>query len=427
LNSEAWRVPASKAGDGTAWGGRQAGQPCGTAPDSSGAYDRGKCSSTSRRPLWGARQWIRDLEALGCFGALTGVTVRTPANGLSARAPCVRSEGVCRLFLPGNQGGARKIAPSRRLLARRDRNFRTVRVDAEQSATCSGQDCSGGIRDWLPGSRSEALCLISRIRRGNLTQSKSRLVGISTRTVESCGSAAGPAADGSCAILRGTSLSTWGTGDMTPSIARQGHARDERPVRWRANRTRVRHNDPGASQISSHVPAPRRAGRSTCLSTWPACTRPLEVWCAYRSGSCSCTPPRVAFTERFERWRLGRAPHYQRDARSGAAQLLSIEGAFALVNSATYCSLRAQCETQGKGAMFNRVRHGARFLARHRDSTAVLYQQCAAAPRLVSHGSVLAITGPEQAATIRALLWSRSQARGGHVFAQDGTGRFLRR
>src|SRR6266581_1283869 len=139
-------------------------------------------------------------------------------------------------------------------------------------------------------------------------------------------------------------------------------------------------------------------------------TRPLEVWSAYRSGSWASLPtPAHAwpFTERFERWRLGRAPHYQRDARSGAAQLLSIEGAFALGELGdVLLRYRARCETQGKGAMFNRVK--GMLLGFLRDTVTrqhVLYQQCAAAPRLRESRKRLGDPqNPEQAATIRALL-----------------------
>ena len=139
-------------------------------------------------------------------------------------------------------------------------------------------------------------------------------------------------------------------------------------------------------------------------------TRPLEVWSAYRSGSWARLPtPAHAwpFTERFERWRLGRAPHYQRDARSGAAQLLSIGGAFALGELGdVLLRYRAQCETQGKGAMFNRVK--GMLLGFLRDTVTrqhVLYQQCAAAPRLrESRKRFGDPQNPEQAATIRALL-----------------------
>jgi hypothetical protein len=138
--------------------------------------------------------------------------------------------------------------------------------------------------------------------------------------------------------------------------------------------------------------------------------RPLEVWQAYRSGSWSSLPtPAHAwpFTERFEQWRLGRAPHYQRDIRSAVAQLSSIDGSFTLGKLGdVLLRYRAHCETQGTGAMFNRVK--GMVLGFLRDTVTrqhVLYQQCAAAPRLPESRKRLGDPQtPDQAKTIRALL-----------------------
>ncbi len=138
--------------------------------------------------------------------------------------------------------------------------------------------------------------------------------------------------------------------------------------------------------------------------------RPLEVWRTYRSGNWSRLPtPAHAwqFAERFEHWRLGRAPHYQRDARSGARKLSAIGGSFTLGELGdVLLRYRAQCETQTKGAMFNRVKGMVLgFLRDVLTRQNVLYQECAAVPRLPeSRKRVGDPQRPDQAITIRALL-----------------------
>ena len=140
--------------------------------------------------------------------------------------------------------------------------------------------------------------------------------------------------------------------------------------------------------------------------------RPLEVWRTYRSGNWARLPtPAHAwqFKERFERWRLGRAPHYQRDARSAATQLSAVGGSFMLGElGEILLRYRAQCERLSKGAMFNRAKGMVLgFLRDVLTRQNVLYQECAAVPRLPEARKRVGVPQrPNQAATIRALLAS---------------------